>query len=176
MRLGLRYFGGLGLEIGTHHGLGDVVRDDVVSGAMRADKLSPSGTSAWNVRRDVIGVAALGEASIVAAGRDGGGESLSRGDSRVVGGVGGVRGAAADGPREVHHLGVGGGERHEGDEERQELRGCGGREGRTWKVSDDAPRYRQSPKSRNVVAEAQSPGDRRRARRWRGTRGRRGHR
>ena len=90
------------------------------------------------------------------------------------GGGGGVLIAAADGALQRGR--VGGGERHEGDEERQELRGCGGREGRTWKVSDDAPRYRQSSKSRNVVAEAQSPGDRRRATRWRGTRGRRGHR
>ena len=173
-----RYFGGLGLQIGTHLGLVDVGLPNGVRGPVVVRKRLPliargAGTGSKS-SGDVVGL----DGAVVDVGgevqaSERRGESLLGGDSGGASVIGGGHHAVEVG---LQRSRVGGGERHEGDEERQQLRGCGGREGRARKVSDDAPRYRQSPKSRNVVAEAQSPGDRRRARRWRGIRGRRGHR
>ena len=125
------------MKIGTYVGSGDVVSDAGLDAGARILACKRGVRSAGqvsfctiNVRRNVGGVVARGEAIPVAAGGDGRGERLRVGEDLaglhlvLVTGAGGALQFISDGR-------VGGAECHEGDEKRQELRGCGrGREGR----------------------------------------------
>ena len=122
------------MKIGTYDGSGDVVSDggDRILGCKRGVRSAGQGSFATsNVRRNVVGPGGRkAEAIPVAAAGDGRGERLRVGEDLaglhlvLVTGAGGALQFISDGR-------VGGAECHEGDEKRQELRGCGrGREGR----------------------------------------------
>lgn len=128
------YFGGLGLEIETHRGLADVGLPDGVGGtSVVVNEILPLvvGGAGGSVkfssdvgRLDGVEVDSSGEIEAC----EGSGQSRLGGDSPNRR----VRGRQHAGKRGLQRgLRVGGAERHEGDEKRQELRGCGrGREGR----------------------------------------------
>mgnify|MGYP006892560066 CR=1 FL=1 len=115
------------MKIGTYDGSVDVVLSDNV--AVDATEGCPRSTGRREVSRDVVVVGTRVEGSPVVA-RDIRGESLHGGNvARGEGANRGVRVTGAGGA--LQRSRVGGAERREGDEKRQELRGCGrGREGR----------------------------------------------
>ena len=129
------YFGGLGLEIETYDGLFDVGLPDGVGGIVVVNEILPlvAGVAGSTVKGRSIDVGRLNGAVADSSGEVHGCEVS--GQSRLVGdrpSTGRVRGRQHAGKRGLQlGLRVGGAERHEGDEKRQELRGCGrGREGR----------------------------------------------
>ena len=128
------YFGGLGLEIETYDGLVDIGLPDGVGGEVVVKEILPlvAGGAGGSVKFS-SDVGRLNGVVVDRSGEVHGCEG--RGQSRLVGdrpSTGRVRGRQHAGKRGLQRgLRVGGAERHEGDEKRQELRGCGrGREGR----------------------------------------------
>ena len=125
------------MKIGTYDGSGDVVSDAGLDagarilGCKRGVRSAGQGSFCTsNVRQNVVGPGGRAEAIPVAAAGDGRGERLRV--AEVLAGLHLVLVTGAGGALQFISGGrVGGAERHEGDEKRQELRGCGrGREGR----------------------------------------------
>ena len=122
------------MKIGTYDGSGDVVSDAGLDagarilGCKRGVRSAGQGSFCTsNVRQNVVGPGGRAEAIPVAAAGDGRGERLRV--AEVLAGLHLVLVTGAGGA--LQRSRVGGAERHEGDEKRQELRGCRkGREGR----------------------------------------------